>query len=127
MATLSFFSMQRNFVRKHETTNEYYRPESSDDEQAEKDEGTGNDEVPTLGDLADEVAKRNLEIPRDYITITRVRLGRGQFGEVKQALIRRPDQPEILCAAKMARGMDLRITKTKPYCWRCVPTKACSS
>ena len=46
----------------------------------------------------------NLEIPREYIKLTGVRLGRGNFGEVKQVLVQKPDAPEMLCAAKMARG-----------------------
>ncbi|CAB3982894.1 fibroblast growth factor receptor, partial [Paramuricea clavata] len=63
-----------------------------------------NDEISNLGHLKEDVANRNLDIPRDCITLTRVRLGRGQFGEVQQVLVRKPGEHEILCAAKMARG-----------------------
>ena len=70
-------------------------------------------ELSILGHLEDEVKSRNLEIPRDCLTVTRVRLGRGQFGEVRQVLVRKPNEPEILCAAKSTRGM-----KCKRICIR---------
>ncbi|CAB3987724.1 fibroblast growth factor receptor homolog 1 [Paramuricea clavata] len=65
---------------------------------------TEDNGISNLGHLKDDVANRNLDVPRDCITLTRVRLGRGQFGEVQQVLVRKPDEPERLCAAKMARG-----------------------
>ena len=45
-----------------------------------------------------------LEIPRDCLQFTGVILGRGNFGEVYEVLVKRPDEPEILCAAKTSRG-----------------------
>ena len=90
----------------HVTTNPHFEEhsENSNDE---------DNEISNLGHLKDDVANRNLGIPRDCITLTRVRLGRGQFGEVQQVLLRKPDEPsEILCAAKMARGMDSTNSKS---------------
>ena len=86
----------------HITSNPHFEehPENSNDEQTE------DNEISNLRHLREDVTSRNLDIPRDCITLTRVRLGRGQFGEVQQVLVRKPDEPEILCAAKMARGMD---------------------
>ncbi|XP_028404316.1 tyrosine-protein kinase abl-1-like isoform X2 [Dendronephthya gigantea] len=81
------------------TQNEFYEesPNNSDNEIEEASSSI-------LGYLAEDVARCDLEIPRDQITETRVRLGRGHFGEVRQIILRKPDQPETLCAAKMSRG-----------------------
>ena len=96
--------------RRHTTSNKFFK-ESSDSSDAEEIE----DNTPSpLGYLAEEVKSRGLEIPRDCIILTRVRLGRGNFGEVQQILVRKPDEPEILCAAKMARGMDSTNLKPSP-------------
>ena len=97
----------------HITSNPHFEdhPENSNDEQTE------DNEISNLRHLREDVTSRNLDIPRDCITLTRVRLGRGQFGEVQQVLVRKPDEPEILCAAKMARGMDStnsNLLKFKP-------------
>lgn len=86
------------------TENEFYE-ESPNNSDEEIDESP----VSILGHLEKDVANSNLEIPRDWITETRVRLGRGNFGEVRQIIVRKPDQPEMLCAAKMARGKELSV------------------
>ena len=73
-------------------------------EEAPSDEEQNLERCTTLGALEPEVRARNLEIPRDCIKLTGVRLGRGNFGEVHQVLVKKNDEPEMLCAAKMARG-----------------------
>lgn len=80
-----------------EFVNPYYPDESSDEER-------NVEQCTPLGSLEPEVQARNLEIPRDCIKLTGVRLGRGNFGEVNQVLVKRDGEPEVLCAAKMARG-----------------------
>jgi hypothetical protein len=116
------FPLQRNFLEQppgnrqtdveandyHITSNPHFEehPENSNDEQTE------DNEISNLRHLREDVTSRKLDIPRDCITLTRVRLGRGQFGEVQQVLVRKPDEPEILCAAKMARGMDSTNSKS---------------
>lgn len=84
----------------HVTTNPYF----IDHEEVTENETDGNSENAALGYLAEDVKTRGLEIPRDCITLTRVKLGRGQFGDVEQVVVRKPNEPEMLCAAKRARG-----------------------
>ena len=45
-----------------------------------------------------------MEILRDWITLTGKKLGRGNFGEVLQVILHKPNEEKTLCAAKMARG-----------------------
>lgn len=104
----NFHLIQRTFTGIDEQSqdveaNDYSKPKTKTTENPHYIE---ENELSILGHLEDEVQSRNLEIPRDCITVTRVRLGRGQFGEVRQVLVRRPNEPEILCAAKSARGME---------------------
>ncbi|XP_046859754.1 muscle, skeletal receptor tyrosine protein kinase-like [Xenia sp. Carnegie-2017] len=62
------------------------------------------EEEPILRDLADDITRKKMEILRDWITLTGKKLGRGNFGEVLQVILHKPNEEKTLCAAKMARG-----------------------
>ena len=47
---------------------------------------------------------RNWEIPRDRLTISEEKLGRGEFGEVKKGLYLRTDGNELPVAVKILKG-----------------------
>ena len=47
---------------------------------------------------------RNWEIPRDRLTISEEKLGRGEFGEVKKGVYLRTDGNELPVAVKILKG-----------------------
>ena len=55
---------------------------------------------------------RNWEIPRDRLTISEDKLGRGEFGEVKKGLYLRTDGNELPVAVKVLKGW-----KINTYFW----------
>ena len=48
--------------------------------------------------------ERNWEIPRDRLTISEEKLGRGEFGEVKKGVYLRTDGNELPVAVKILKG-----------------------
>ena len=60
-------------------------------------------ELSILGHLEDEVKSRNLEIPRDCLTVTRVRLGRGQFGESASSTCTQTKRTRKYCVPQKVR------------------------
>ena len=47
---------------------------------------------------------RNWEIPRDRLTISEEKLGKGEFGEVKKGVYLRTDGNELPVAVKILKG-----------------------
>ena len=108
-AAVAFYICWRRMKIEKRKNNFNGRFKVTDNESFIPDDQPDKDKISTLGNLAEDVTRRKLEIPREYIFKTDVRLGRGNFAEVQQVLVRKPDEPEMLCAAKKARRSHILI------------------